>query len=42
MFKNLKIKFTINPYRKHKPSNFNPKISEYWREMYYEMFRKWS
>jgi len=41
------IKFTINEYRKGKykkestNSNFNSKLSPYWRNMYYGMFRKW-
>lgn len=41
MIKNTKILFSINPYRKYKPSNFNPKLSNYWREQYYDMFKKW-
>jgi len=41
MYKNIKIKFTINKYRKYKPSNFNPKITNYWRSMYYDMFERW-
>ncbi len=41
MSDNIKIKFKHSRYRKRKKSNFNPKLSDYWRGQYYDMFKKW-
>lgn len=30
MYRNIKISFTIHPYRKHKKNKLNPKLSKYW------------
>ena len=42
MYKNITIKFKYSRYRKRKKSNFNPKLSSYWQQQYYDLFKKWS
>ena len=39
----MKIKFVINEYREKgsTKSNFNPKLSNYWKMLYYKQLRKW-
>jgi len=38
----MKIKFTINKYRKDNTSNnFNPRLSSYWQSVYYGLFKEW-
>jgi len=41
MYSNITIRFTINPYRKYKETSIDPTLSQYWNDMYKQMFRGW-
>lgn len=38
----LQVKFKIDVYRKgNTDNNFNPKLSNYWQQQYYDYFGRW-
>jgi len=38
----MKITFKVSPKRKQTENNdFNGKLSSYWKELYYAVFRRW-